>query len=121
MLEKRRERGDLIQWYKIDANIDKMTWYADVYADAYTSAYTYTSFRSNLDPITKASRAGHRERLCKEAKLKCVQIINYLANRVVSPWNKLDDTTVQRPTTNSFKTRADAERGLLNFDLIVKI
>ena len=27
-LERRRERGDLIEWYKIKAEIDKVTWYA---------------------------------------------------------------------------------------------
>ena len=27
-LERRRDRGDLIQWYKINAKIDKVTWYA---------------------------------------------------------------------------------------------
>ena len=42
-LERRRERGDLIQLYKIMAEIDKVTWYTH--------------------PIIKAARGGHRERL----------------------------------------------------------
>ena len=60
-------------------------------------------------PIIKAARGGHIERLCKEAKLKCVQRTNFLTNRVVNNWNKLDDSTVQGPTTNSFKKRVDAD------------
>ena len=46
-LERRRERGDLIQWYKINAKIDKVTW--------------------NVGSIIKAATGGHRERLCKES------------------------------------------------------
>ena len=84
-LERRRDRGDLIQWYKINAKIDKVT--------------------CDAGPIIKAVRGGHRERLCKEAKLKCVQRTNFLTNRVVNNWNKLDDSTVQAPITNSFKIR----------------
>ena len=87
-LERRRERGDLIRWYKINAKINKVTY---------------------VGPIMKAPRCGHRERLCKEAKLKCVQRTNFLTNRVVNKCNKLDDSTVQAPTTNSFKNLVDTD------------
>ena len=49
-LERMRERDDLIQWYKLKAEIDKVAWYAIL--------------------IFKAAKTGHRERLCKEAELK---------------------------------------------------
>ena len=62
--------GDFNQWYKIMTEIDKGTWYAGT--------------------IIKAARSGHSERLCKEAKLKSEQRTNFLSNRVVNPWNKLE-------------------------------
>ena len=88
-LERRHERDDLIEWFKIKAEIDKVTWYAG--------------------PIIKSARGGHRERLCKEAKTKTVQRTKFLTNRVVNPWNKLKNATVDAPTTNSFKNRVDAD------------
>ena len=49
-------------------------------------------------PIIKAARGGHRE---------LVQKTNFLSNRVVNPWKKLDDAKIQAPSTNSFENRVD--------------
>ena len=38
-----------------------------------------------------------------------MQRTNFLTNRLVNPWNKLDDTAVHAPTTNTFKNRVDAD------------
>ena len=79
----------MVRSYKIMAEIDKVTWY--------------------VDPIIKAARVGHRERLYKEAKLKSVQKTSFLSNKVVNPWNKLDDATVQASSSNRFKNRVNAD------------
>ena len=80
---------DLIKWYKIMDDIDKVAWFAG--------------------PIIKAARGGYIERLYKEAKHKSVQRIDFISNRVVNLLNKLNDATVQAPSTNSFKNRADSD------------
>ena len=77
----------------------------------YKIAPSWNILSSNIwyaGPIIKAARGGHRERLCKEAKLNCVQRKNFQTNRVVNQKNKLDDATVQAPLTNSFKNRVNA-------------
>ena len=73
-LERMRERDDLIQWYNINTQIDKVTWYTG--------------------QIIKAARDVHRQSQCKETKLKFAQKTKFLINRVANRWNDLNDPTV---------------------------
>ena len=86
-LEVRRERGDLIQLFKIEKEIDKITW---------------------VSPYTRGPpRRGNRAQLRKETVQNCQQRYNFFSNRVVNNWNSLPESVVDAPNTNAFKNRLD--------------
>ena len=84
---ERRTRGDLIQFYKIDQNIDEVNWHAA--------------------PILRPPRGGHRGYYEKEMVRNCEVRSNFFNNRIVSKWNSLPDTVVFADSVNSFKNRLD--------------
>ena len=89
-LERRRERGDMIQQYKIQAGIDEISWFAT--------------------PTTREGRSGHRAQLQREVRTSTAQRFNFYTNRIANNWNKLADATVTASSTNGFKNRLDIDQ-----------
>ena len=89
-LERRRERGDMIQQYKIQAGIDEISWFAT--------------------PTTREGRSGHRAQLQREVRTSTAQRFNFYTNRIANNWNKLADSTVTASSTNGFKNRLDIDQ-----------
>ena len=93
-LAARRQRGDLIETYKI------LTGHYSVHLQLFV-----LNENNNL--------RGHSKKLRKEKTSKLVRK-NFLSNRVVYPWNALQEETVSAPSTNSFKNRLDLNLETIN-------
>ena len=83
-LEKRRERGDLLQTYRIMTQIDK------------TKPVHYFQF-ANYDRTR-----GHSMKLAKTRSRLDIRK-NFYSQRVVDKWNKLPQSAIDAPTLLSFK------------------
>ena len=83
-LEKRRQRGDLIQTYRIMTQIDKVN------PDTLFQRATYLSTR------------GHKHKLAKTRPNLDIRKFFY-SQRVVDPWNKLPESVTTSPTLLCFK------------------
>jgi ribonuclease P/MRP protein subunit RPP40 len=92
-LETRRERGDLIQLYKLIHGFDCVNWPSCI----------------NLTPPTfeLIQSRRHKMQLQRELVRNCVPRHNYFTNRVVNNWNKLPGQIVYAPTVNSIKAQID--------------
>ena len=86
-LMERRQRGDLIQMYKIMHDIDKCD-------------------RSNRFKIINNKVRGHCFKYHKEIT-KQQQRENFFFNRTANLWNSLPNKLVESPTVNSFKAGID--------------
>ena len=86
-LEKRRERGDLIQMYKLEEGVEVVEW--------------------QEEQPRGVSIGGRRTQMRREIVRNCAQRHNFFTNRVVNPWNSLPDQVVHAPSVNSFKARLD--------------
>ena len=85
-LEKRRERGDLLQTYRIMKQIDKTK------PEKYFQLVDYTY------GITR----GHSMKLAKTRSRLDIRK-NFYSQRVVNAWNKLPQCAIDAPTLLSFK------------------
>jgi hypothetical protein len=85
--EIRRHRGDLIQQYKLANGLDRVTWH--------------------VDP-QKATQSGRYRR---ELVKNCLPRFNFFSNRIVNPWNALNEETKSAATLNQFKSRIDRTMG----------
>jgi hypothetical protein len=94
-LKDRRERGDLIQFYKIDKKYNHVNWYYDA---------KLMSSVNNEGPSGGVRGAKHR--ICSQLT-KCEARRNFLPNRVVNNWNALPTSIVTASSTNHFKNRLD--------------
>ena len=94
----RRERGDLIQFFKFEKNIDKINWLKPITKMGAMSATGPASgLRSNsvryCSERTRSDTRGH-----------------FFKNRVLSTWNyKLDMETVNAVSVNAFKNGVDSK------------
>ena len=82
--QKRRERGDLIQTYRIMNNIDKIN------PETFFQRARYTSTR------------GHNQKFDKSRSRLDVRKF-FFSQRVVEPWNKLPESAINAPTLLCFK------------------
>ena len=87
-LEDRRNRGNLIQMFKIVNGKDKVNWVRD------------------LRKICSNTR-GHKSRYERELTKKSSQRFNFFINRVVINWNSLDQQTIDSESVNAFKNNLD--------------
>ena len=87
-LEKRRERGDLIQVFKLIKGFDDVD-----YKEFFTLA---------ADTKTR----GHKYKIVK-ARSRLTVRQNFFSNRVVNGWNGLPEWVVDAETVNGFKNRLD--------------
>ena len=88
-LEKRRERGDMIQVFKIIKGIDKLD----------SARFFKASHSLHL--------RGHALKLYKQ-RSRTEWRKNNFNLRVVDSWNKLPEHVVSAETLNAFKERIDA-------------
>ena len=98
-LEKRRERGDLIQFYKINNGSNKINWFHPV---KWIISINTTGIASNI--------RRHKQRLERQLIRNCEQRRNFFVNHNVPNWNNLSSRTVEAKTTNHFKNRLDSNR-----------
>ena len=89
-LKGRRERGDLIQVYKI------FNGYDDIKPNNIFSQSTFSKTRSQGNKL--------RVRHCKTDTRKFS-----FSNRIVEKWNKLPKQIKDAPSVNAFKNRMDAD------------
>ncbi len=82
----RRDRGDMIECYKVTHNKYKM--------------------EPILELDTNTSRRGHSLKLVKHHTSKTVRS-HFFSERAVNNWNSLPDEVVQAPTLDTFKNRLD--------------
>ena len=95
-LEARRQRGDLIQYYKFVNNINLISWYHP------------NSLTNSLNASGPASSTrGHKQRLGGQLTKNCPARSNYFTNRIVNPWNALPPEVISAQSVNAFKNRYD--------------
>ena len=89
-LEQRRDRGDLIQMYKIIYGLEDVRLIKGLnFVDS--------------DHFTR----GNSLKLRRELVKNCTPRFNFLTNRVVDNWNALSDEIVRAKNTNCFKAKLD--------------
>jgi len=86
-LEKRRERGDLIQLYKITRGIDQVNWVNE--------------------PRLGHARAGKRAMFIIENVKGCQRRDKFFTNRATAAWNMLPDSVVEADSVGTFKRMLD--------------
>ena len=91
-LELRRERGDMIQFYKLIHGIDDVNWPA------------VANLTIKVEP-----RDGRRHsyQLTRELVKSCAPRYNFFNNRIVNSWNSLQSAIAYAPTVNGLKAQID--------------
>ena len=95
-LETRRQRGDMIQTYRILSGKDKVTprtW------------FTLAGKAPANDSTRTRAETGYQNIKRIESRIDIRR--NSFAPRVVDPWNALPNDVKQAPTVNTFKNRYD--------------
>ena len=95
-LETRRQRGDMIQTYRILSGKDKVS---------YSTWFTLAEQAPAIDIVRTRSETGYRNIKKIEAKGEVRR--NSFAPRVVDPWNSLPNKVKEAPTVNTFKNMYD--------------
>jgi hypothetical protein len=95
-LEARKQRGDLIQTFKVFRGYEKVDFNIPI---ELTPSFDQAGPAGNL--------RGHKLRIEKELVKNCEQRKQFLLNRVQNAWNNLPNNFVQAPSVNSFKAKLD--------------
>ena len=95
-LKERRERGDLIQHFKIANGINTIKWY---HPNQYAPSSSANGPANNL--------RGHSQKLNRQFVRSCDQRNNFFTNRIIPNWNALPSQVIEAKTTNQFKNRID--------------
>ena len=99
LLQERRQRGDMIETYKVLRGIEKVeieNWFERVKPQRRT--------RQN----TEMREEGEvRKDVLKEQKSRTGEKRNYFQSRVITQWNGLPAAVQQAPSLNAFKSRYD--------------
>ena len=89
-LEQRRERGDLIEAYKIITGKENI------------ECEKFFKFRDN------SNTQGNSMKILKpRLKRSILQRVNFFSIRVVNAWNELPDYVISSNSINSFKNKLD--------------
>ena len=102
-LETRRKRGDLIQYYKVQHDIDHIEW---------KSKLIKTIQGEENGPVASNLRKKGISFHGESAKTS-FQRENFFSNMVIPEWNKLPLKVKEAPTLNSFKARLDKEQAFM--------
>ena len=95
-LTERRERGDAIQYFKIDKGLNLVKY---IEPNRLASSINSTGPAANI--------RGHAHRLERQAVKGCDQREFFFSNRMVPIWNLLPEEIVNAKTTNEFKNLFD--------------
>ena len=87
-LEYRRHRGDIIQYYKIHKNLNKVNWYT----------------KQNISSHEYPTR--HHNTITREINKSNIRF-NFFKNRIVDQWNKIPSAIREAENTNAFKNNYD--------------
>jgi hypothetical protein len=101
-LQARRERGDLIQQFKIHKGTEKVI----LENEQKTPCY---SIPVDCRPPAMAAGAYKNKYKIRGDRKHPKSLIreNFYTNRVVSKWNDLDDQTIESTNLNAFKNKID--------------
>lgn len=88
-LEQRRERGDLIQVFKLVKGFDKI------------------DYRTFFQMADNSRTRGHKYKMVKIRSRLDVRS-KFFSQRIVNSWNQLPSSVVEAETINSFKNRLDS-------------
>ena len=91
-LAKRRERGDLIEQYKILHGLEELDWFVSQQLPARA-----------VDCGFRALEHRHDQRLRPQEKVACKERRQFFTNRVVGPWNSLPGEAVESLALGGFK------------------
>ena len=86
-LETRRNRGDIIELYKLGRGTDKITWVKE--------------------PNWSTQYGRKRSQLRRQIVTSCSQRHNFFLNRVANLWNALPDEIVNSTSTDILKSKLD--------------
>ena len=86
-LSMRRTRGDLIQKYKLENNLEVINWHNK--------------------PLAISARANHRVKYHRELVRNCSQRHNFFNNRIANDWNALPNNVTDSKSVTSFKKNLD--------------
>ena len=95
-LTDRRDRGMLIDFYKIYNNINKVRWHVPIRQPNYlTQDGPASGIRNNEHSIVMQN------------KINTAQREYFFSNRIVPHWNKLPKSVIEAKSVNSFKNKLD--------------
>jgi hypothetical protein len=100
-LEQRRERGDMIQMFKIHKNFNSV----ELSISNNKCNTNYAEISGPADEVLRRRRANIRVE--KEIVKNCTVRETFFTNRVADQWNKLDEGIITAKTVNGFKARYD--------------
>ena len=86
-LDRRRKRGDLIQFYKISRGLEKVNWFKK--------------------PTTIPGIGGKREQIRGEIVKSCLKREFFFINRIINDWNSLPDEVAHAQSVCAFKEKLD--------------
>lgn len=94
-LEARRERADLIEYYKIENGLSVVDWHnPNKLSNSLALDGPASSIRGQKHRLTKQlTKVSHRE--------------HFILNRVVNNWNKLPPAVIEVKSKNEFKKKLD--------------
>ena len=95
-LSTRRARGDIIQFFKFNKEIDHIDWHYPPKS---------ASSMGTLGPAS--SIRGHKRRIIREKIRNCAQRHNFFFNRIANTWNSLPTEIVEASSVNSLKAKLD--------------
>ena len=90
-LEQRRERGDLIEVFKLINRLENV------------------DYRQFFELDTKCRTRGHKFKITKERSRLDIRL-NFFSQRIVNIWNSLPYYVVEADSLNTFKNRLDKHR-----------
>ena len=101
-LQARREKGDLIQQFKIHKGTEKVSFKNEQKTPCY-------SIPVDCRPPAMAAGAYKNKYKIRGNHQQAKSLIrqNFYTNRVVSKWNDLDDQTIESINLNAFKNKLD--------------
>ncbi|CAF0705634.1 unnamed protein product [Brachionus calyciflorus] len=94
-LKDRRERGDLIQLFKIEKKINLIEWYHPLIQ------------APNTNTIGPSSSTRSNKRKYRQFVKSCPPRNNFFTNRTANAWNMIPDNLIDSNTVNAFKNKYD--------------
>lgn len=93
---ERRKRGDLIQLFKLENEINKINW---VRPPAHCSSISQSGPAQGI--------RGHKRRISGQTSTNCAQRDHFFTNRVVNDWNNLPFAAINARSVDKFKVEYD--------------